>query len=234
MNSFYLAFLLLTCLVVTGCSDDDDTAPQAPISEELLTYLALGDSYTIGTGVRAEVRWPTQLVNAIERDTDLRFGEVRYVAQNGWRTDDLRAGIERTTLRERYDLVSLLIGVNNQFQGRSVAAYEADFRELLDRAITFADGRPERVFVVSIPDYAFTPFGQGRAGISADIDRFNAAARAITEAAGVMFYNITPISREGLAMPQLVADDDLHPSGEQYGRWVEEVLLEPVIAQLRR
>ena len=236
MKVTYPFLLLLACLCYAGCNDEmTQPEPPSPVPGNLLTYLALGDSYTIGTSVRAEFRWPTQLAAAIERDTDLRFGEVQYVAQNGWRTDDLRAGIERTTLRESYDLVSLLIGVNNQFQGRSVETYEPEFRELLDRAIALADGRTERVFVVSIPDYGFTRFGESRGGgISEAIDAFNAAARAIAEAADVAFYDITPISRQGLDMPELVATDNLHPSGEQYRRWVDQVLLEPVIAQLRQ
>ena len=144
------------------------------------------------------------------------------MAQTGWTTADLTNAIDTTTdFKNRYDLVSLLIGVNNQFQGRSLDNYEIEFRALLEKSIEFAGDDPGRVFVVSIPDYAYTTFGGGDPMISQEIDEFNAANKAITDEYGIQYFNITPISRLGLDQPELVATDGLHPSGEQYRRWVE-------------
>ena len=229
--------LLLLPFLLLACQDDDDplmpTEPETPAAMSTTHYLALGDSYTIGTSVSAAERWPTQLAEALADPApgDSIFSiEVDYVATNGWTTADLQAGIvaNEANLREEYGLVSLLIGVNNQFQGRSIAEYERQFNQLLDRAIAFAGGDADRVFVVSIPDYAFTRFGAGRADISRGVNEFNAVGQRLTEARGLPFYNITPISREGLDDPSLVATDGLHPSGKQYGRWVEEVLKQRV------
>ncbi|MBC6994318.1 SGNH/GDSL hydrolase family protein [Neolewinella lacunae] len=222
---------------IFACQDDDamlmtpanpDPMPTDSVVAEI-TYLALGDSYTIGTSVAAEDRWPVQLSAALAQ-RGIRVTDQRIVATNGWTTRNLLNGIASADLAPTYDLVSLLIGVNNQFQGRSLSEYRTEFTELLDIAIQRAGGDTSGVFVVSIPDYAFTPFGNGREDISNGVANFNAAAKAITESYGIPFYNITPISQEGLANPSLVATDNLHPSGEQYTRWVEEVLLAPVAA----
>ena len=235
MRPFLL--LLLSCLIVS-CQDDDDilmpTEPDpSPTDATAINYLALGDSYTIGTAVTADQRWPAQLADALATagpDQTAYALDVDYVAVNGWTTGDLLAGIDGNAadLRETYDLVSLLIGVNNQFQGRPLAEYERQFELLLNDALRYADGDTSRVFVVSIPDYAFTPFGNGRADITAGVNAFNAAARPIAARYDIPFYNITPISRRGLDEPELVATDNLHPSGEQYRRWVAEVLAAPV------
>ena len=148
------------------------------------------------------------------------------VARTGWTTDELNQGInQRTDLRETYDLVSLLIGVNNQYRGYSIDQFALDFAALLNRAILFAGGRAERVFVLSIPDYAYTPFGGGDMDISEEIDAFNAVNAQITMDRGVRYFDITPISRRGLDQPDLVAGDGLHPSGKQYGLWVQQMLL---------
>lgn len=227
--------LLILLLAVTACDDDEPTPNPPTMPTEAFTYLALGDSYTIGTSVEDNDRWPRQLLDALMANQAVppnAVPDLTYVAVNGWRTDQLQAGIRSADLVETYDLVSLLIGVNNQFQNRPLSVYQEEFTELLNTAIRKAGGNLDRVFVVSIPDYAFTPFGGGRDNISRGIDVFNAAAREITEAAGVPFYNITPISREGLQDPALVASDGLHPSGRQYARWVEEVLLDPVTNRL--
>ena len=150
---------------------------------------------------------------------------VRIVAKTGWTTDELQAGIDNANLADSsYSLVSLLIGVNNQYRGRSVEDYKPEFTALLNQAIIFAGGRVERVFVVSIPDYAYTPFGNGNTTISEGIDEFNAANRQITESLGIRYFDITPISREGFADPALVASDGLHPSGKQYAQWVSLML----------
>ena len=226
---------LLLCLLLFACQDDDDmltTRPEVPGNLNI-SYLALGDSYTIGTSVDVADRWPVQLARALADDS-ITVTEQRIIATNGWTTAELRAGIDNAgDLREDYDLVSLLIGVNNQFRGQSVANYRDEFTELLDTAIRLAGGDTSRVFVVSIPDYAYTPFGGGRQDITDGVLQFNATANFIADDYGVPFLNITPISQEGLNDPELVAADNLHPSGRQYARWVDEVILAEVVDLLR-
>ena len=197
-----------------------------------ISYLALGDSYTIGTSVSAEQRWPRQLIDHLVA----REGPTQHtptptldiVAVNGWTTRDLLHGIPKADLLPRYDLVSLLIGVNNQFEGLSVEAYREEFAALLTIAVDKAGGKAESVLVVSIPDYGYTPFGADRSNISEEIDGFNAIAREVSGDGGVLFCDITAISRQARTTPGLIADDDLHPSAEQYRRWVKEVLVEAV------
>lgn len=187
-------------------------------------YLALGDSYTIGESVAEADRWPNQLVRALEAKGK-RYEMPKIIATTGWRTDNLRAAMDGAQLSPEYDLVSLLIGVNNQYQGKSVQAYEGEFTDLLQRAVKLARRKKENVFVVSIPDYGFTPFGEKKqAEITQAIDAFNAVNKAITEKAGIRYVNITDISREGLVKPEYVADDKLHPSGVMYQKWVERIV----------
>ena len=215
-----LSILLLFALL--GCGDDASERPPATTPDGALTYLALGDSYTIGESVAENQRWPVQLAARLDAD-GIDLQSPRIVARTGWTTDELMDGIDDAGIEgNTYDLVSLLIGVNNQFRGRPLNQYRDDFTELLEAAITFAGGDRERVFVVSIPDYGYTPFGvNNQATISAGIDAFNDAARGIAAALDVDFYNITPISREWTPEDDtLVASDNLHPSGEQYRRWV--------------
>ncbi len=185
-----------------------------------LRFLALGDSYTIGEAVQPAERWPVQLAALLrERGTDATDPEI--IAQTGWTTDELAAAIAERSPRGPYDLVSLLIGVNNQYRGRPLDEFRAQFRSLLDKAVELAGGETSRVLVLSIPDWGVTPFAEGRdrARIATEIDACNAAAREETEAAGAVFIDITPISREAAAVPGLLAEDGLHPSGEMYRRW---------------
>lgn len=237
--------LLFTGLLFTfACHDDNQMNPiptPAPGEQTFdeLSFLALGDSYTIGTAVGEADRWPVQLAAALEARNNTEPGaqeiDLDIVAVNGWTTTNLIGGIEagRNELRPTYDLVSLLIGVNNQYQGLPLAQYETELEELLETAIAFAGADTGRVFVVSIPDYGYTPFGATRPNVSEELVQFNAAAKAIADRYGIPFYNITPISQEARQDPELVASDNLHPSGKQYQRWVEEVLLEPVWGLLR-
>lgn len=221
-----MLIFLFFCTLFT-CSREEPIVPMSteepsmPATIDTLYYLALGDSYTIGESVAETERWPVQLANRLDGMTN-----PDIIARTGWTTDELQAGIaSRNGLREKYDLVSLLIGVNNQFRGWPIDTYRTEFRELLDYAISKSMDGVDGVFVVSIPDYAFTPFGNGRPEISSGVDAFNAAAAEICQEVGVPFLNITLISRQGLELPELVAEDDLHPSGLQYQRWVNEVIL---------
>lgn len=197
-----------------------------------LRYLALGDSYTIGEDVPASQRWPAQLTEKLRRQAVV-VDDPHIVAVTGWTTDELSAGMDQAALAAQYDLVTLLIGVNNQYRGRPAEEYREQFRTLLLRAIALAGHRPARVVVVSIPDWGVTPFGyaSGRdvRQIARELDVFNAIARDEAQHAGAHFVNITGISREHAS---LVASDGLHPSGAQYALWTEAI--EPVAAKALR
>lgn len=189
-----------------------------------LSYLALGDSYTIGESVKDSERWPVQLASALTKK-GVNVSAPRIIATTGWRTDNLKEAIINAELKDKYDLVSLLIGVNNQYQGKPTSQYADEFEELVKMAIRLAKGKASNVFVVSIPDYGYTPFGiSKKEAISKQIDEFNAINKRIAEQHKVAYYNITDISRKGLTDPSLVAEDGLHPSGEMYTRWVERIL----------
>lgn len=187
-------------------------------------YLALGDSYTIGESVSEYERWPNQLAAALaKRGVDL--GKPSIIATTGWRTDDLRRAMTAAHLKNEYSLVSLLIGVNNLYQGKPSGQYAIEFEELLHDAIRLAGGAKKNVFVVSIPDYGYTPFGKEKqAMITKGIDEFNAINKRITEQNGVAYFNITDISRRGLEESELVAGDGLHPSGKMYSLWVNRII----------
>lgn len=190
-----------------------------------LRLLSLGDSYTIGEGVSDEERWPVRLA-ALLRAGGFRVGEPTIVARTGWTTDELSEGIDEARPAGPFDLVTLLIGVNDQYRGRSIDEYRGEFRALLARALRFAGGDPQRVIVVSIPDWSVTPFAvdRDRVRIAADIDAFNAVNREEAEWARARYVDITRTSRRGRGELGLVAPDGLHPSGEMYARWVELVL----------
>lgn len=193
-----------------------------------LNYLALGDSYTIGTSVCDTCNYPTQLIDSLALLTDPIYNSnLEIIATSGWTTTDLLAAINSTTLSNDYDLVTLLIGVNNQFQGKSFSIYESEFNSLLSKAISVAGGRRSNVIVLSIPDYAFTTFGQNWGNpvtTSSQIDTYNAYAEAICTANDVSFLNITDISREGLSRTELVASDGLHLSSLAYSEMVSRLL----------
>lgn len=194
-------------------------------NRDSLTYLALGDSYTIGQSVEEADRYPVKLVDGL-RSSALNVKDPKIIARTGWTTSDLIEALNEVLLRPDYNLVTLLIGVNNQYQRQPIELYEEEFRQLLDRAILYANGVKEHVFVLSIPDYAYTPFGQATNSdeISKEIDEYNAINQRITEEKGVEYIYITTISRLGLADKELVAKDGLHPSGKMYEQWVNELL----------
>jgi len=190
------------------------------------TFLALGDSYTIGEGVAPDERWPLQLVARL-RAEGIGIGEPRIVATTGWTTDELSAAMETADFTPPYALVTLLIGVNDQYRGRGVDEYRAQFRDLLQRAIQLAGGIAAHVIVASIPDWGVTPFaareGRDAAAVAREIDAFNAIASAEAAGAGAARIDVTAISRAPESRQELVGDG-LHPSGAQYARWVEAVL----------
>ena len=195
-------------------------------------FLALGDSYTIGEGVPERERWPVQLVARL-RAGGAKIGDPQIIARTGWTTDELAIAMDAARLEPPYALVTLLVGVNNQYRGRGLDEYRAQFHSLLMRAIELAGADPRRVIVVSIPDWGVTPFARdGRrdpAQTAAQIDAFNAAARMDADAHGALFVDITGISRDPRHR-HLLGADGLHPSGEQYARWVEAI--GPVAAEI--
>jgi len=203
----------------------------APRTEKPLRYLALGDSYTIGESVGEAERWPVQLVAAL-RGQGVNIADPEIIAKTGWTTAEMADGIVIAESKGPYDLVSLLIGVNNQYRGLSQDAYRDEFVALLGTAVALAGNNPNHVFVVSIPDWGVTPFGQRRdfREVSAAIDAFNAINREETERQGIVYVDITPISRRVPDDSTLVAEDGLHPSGEMYRLWVEH--MQPEICHL--
>ena len=198
-----------------------------PFSRAQLSYLALGDSYTIGEGVDAAGRWPVQLAAAL-RTHGIDLADPRILATTGWTTDELWAAMDAAEPLGAWDFVSLLIGVNNQYRGRSVDDYVGEFHRLLRRAIALVGDRVDRVLVLSIPDWGVTPFavasGRDRQAFAADLDAYNAAARDLCEAHGVAFVDITGISRDRGGTAEMLADDGLHPSASQYARWAAAAL----------
>jgi len=200
----------------------------APAAE--IRILALGDSYTIGEGVAEADRWPERLATALRsRGSSVRAPKI--IARTGSTTDELSAGIDDARPDSNYDLVTLLIGVNNQYRSRSDEEYRVHFRALLGRAVAFARGKASHVVVVSIPDWGVTPFASGRDrdAIARAIDRFNAINREEATRAGVRYADITPLSRRAGSDPSLVAADGLHPSARMYATWIDVLL--PIVLQ---
>jgi lysophospholipase L1-like esterase len=219
--------LIIGLLLPSGpaCEGRPPEGQEEPVTVDTLSFLALGDSYTIGESVEESGRWPVQLAQAL-RDEGIVVADPVIVARTGWTTDELEAGIQEAGVQGTFDLVSLLIGVNNQYRGRDVEEYREEFRGLLQQALGFARGGSRRVVVLSIPDWGVTPFAEGRdrEAIAREIDAFNAVARSEAEEAGVPFVDVTGISREADVDSALVAGDGLHPSAAMYARWVQVVL----------
>lgn len=193
-------------------------------SKKSVSYLALGDSYTIGESVPVNRNFPYQLADSIGKRGNAYESPV-IIARTGWRTDQLIEAIESAHLNNGYDLVTLLIGVNNEFQGRSLEEYERDFRLLCIKAIELAGNKKKRVRIISIPDYGYTPYGKAnQQRISERIDLFNASNKRIADSLKLKYVDITGISRRGLNEPDLIAADGLHPSAKMYALWVKEIL----------
>lgn len=195
-----------------------------------IRYLALGDSYTIGESADDPERWPNQLADLLSQDGYAT--DVTIIAGTGWTTDELWDAIQAREIFPPYDLVSLLIGVNNQYRGRDIEEYREGFIFLLNKSIEYAGGDANHVIVLSIPDWSVTPFAASRdvQQISQEIDQFNSVNREETEKAGAHYVDITPISREAVSDPALIAGDGLHPSGKMYTQWAELAL--PVVLEI--
>ncbi len=203
--------------------------PTPTPSNQTYRYLALGDSYTIGESVSEAERWPNQLAAFVDPSKEI---EVTIIARTGWTTSELWEGIQAAAPQGTYDMVSLLIGVNNQYRGYDINEYREEFKFLLEKSIEFADGEPEHVIILSIPDWGVTPFAWGRdsAQIAADIDAYNAINLEESKKAGVHYVDVTPVSREAVNDPTLIAGDGLHPSGKMYAEWAKLAL--PIAARI--
>jgi lysophospholipase L1-like esterase len=188
------------------------------------TYLALGDSYTISESVPVSENFPNQTVQLLQK-AGHDFESPEIIAKTGWTTDELQDAIQRHPFHAPYDFVTLLIGVNNQYRGRSVEEYKPEFESLLLQAIQFAGNNPDHVIVLSIPDWGATPFAvdRNRNQIASEIDAFNAANKNICKKYNVQYMDITPGTREAAHDRSLIAADGLHPSGKEYSRWAEKL-----------
>jgi lysophospholipase L1-like esterase len=213
--------VLFVLLFLMACGNS--VAAPIPLPRTI-RYLALGDSYTIGQGVDETERWPNQLVSALS-DEGIQT-EVTIIARTGWTTDELWQGIQSDPPQGTYDLVTLLIGVNDQYRGYDIDGYREQFRFLLGKSIEYAGGNSNHVVVLSIPDWSVTRFAIGKRVdvISKEISVFNAVNREETESAGAHYMDITPISQQALDGLSLIASDGLHPSAKMYGLWVEKLL----------
>lgn len=214
--------VILLAALLASCS----AMPPEPVPTSNIRMLALGDSYTIGESVAESERWPHQLARS------LSIANPEIIAKTGWTTDELNAAIDAADPRGTYQLVTLLIGVNNQYRDRDAEQYRTELAALIGRAIRFAGDDARRVIVVSIPDWGVTPFAatRDRARIATEIDRYNQVKREESQRAGVHFVDITAVSRRDDST--LVAADGLHPSGAQYAEWAKLIL--PVAREILR
>ena len=229
MGTLLMSVVVAALAGCAGSGPAGDAAPQLPLQGEI-SYLALGDSYTIGESVAPAGRWPNQLAQAL-RAQGVALADPRIIAATGWTTDELSAAIdaaEASAPLGQYGFVSLAIGVNNQYRGRDVGNYRLELNALVERAIQLAGGNQRHVLMLSIPDWGVTPFardsGRDLKQIAEELDAYNAAAREICAAHGVAFVDITRVSRDLGAQPEMLADDGLHPSAAMYAEWTRLAL----------
>jgi len=226
INLFFLSlFVLLGC---TKKMEEAIIITPKTTEQPVLTYLALGDSYTIGESVTASESFPYQFAAQLKLQ-GINVANPKVIAKTGWTTDELQAAIKAENLTQTFDFVTLLIGVNNQYRGYSKVTYRKEFKELLQTAITFAGGNKKRVFVLSIPDWGVTPFGlssgKSTKAIADEIDAFNAIKKEETLAIGLSYTDITPGSRKAATDLSLVAKDGLHYSAKMHLQWAMSVPL---------
>ena len=240
LHLIFKIFFLLT--VMSGCTsntnyndedlniDRDDLSDTLVVEDNLNTtrespysFIALGDSYTIGEGVNEDERWPNQFVDvAYENGVD--FDQPMIIAETGWKTYDLLNAINQTNFTKKYDYISLLIGVNNQFNSRPIDEFEEDLDKLMDemKRIKKNDGS---IIIISIPDWGYTPFGESSdmSDISEQINLFNSSLRKFATTNGLKYVDVTEISRRGINEPDLITNDNLHPSGIMYLEWAKKI-----------
>ena len=231
-------FSILSVILFSDCEPKEkmeNTSSALSTSHDTsgIRYLALGDSYTKAECEIPANSYPEKLVNKI-REKGIKVSNHTVIAQTGWRTDNLKDAIDAASLENNFDIVSLLIGVNNQFQGKSPENYRKEFRELLELSIYYAKGRKDKVFVLSIPDYGATPYGSRNPRyIGQQIELFNKINKEVTDSVGVKYFDITPISKEAKTDAELTCTDGLHPSAKMYDRWVE-LMLSDVVEMIRK
>ena len=227
-----IAFTLIVGLTFYGCNSSTDSQSsgndtETPTESQNFKLIALGDSYTIGQNVCEDCRFPAQLKDSLQaRYTALDTFNLEIIAQTGWTTTNLKNAISDAEPSTDFDLVTLLIGVNNQYQNKPFELYETEFIELVDTAISLVGGDASKLIVVSIPDYAYTPFGQSSnaLNISTQLELYNSFAQTYCAENNLKYVYITDITQEGLNNPLLVATDDLHPSSLAYTKFVERIL----------
>jgi lysophospholipase L1-like esterase len=216
---FFVSFWLSSC-------SPEQTLPyyvDNPNTKQI-NYLALGDSYTIGQSVCTTCRFPEQLKSRIQTTYSNNPFLLQVIAKTGWTTTNLLSEINLANPSTNFDLVTLLIGVNNQYQNKPFSLYEQEFPALVQKAIQLAKGDKSNVIVVSIPDYAYTPYGQGAADITAELEEYNTFAQNYCTQNQIEFVYITNITQQGLVNPALVAADGLHPSELAYAQFVDRIL----------
>ena len=225
MKKYTITFCSFIVILILSCAKNESYPIQNSIQmNKTHTYLALGDSYTIGQSVLPSGIFRTKPFKYYS-DQGYDFKSPEIVATTGWTTDELQNNINNRTFTPPYDIVTLLIGVNNQYRGRPVDTYKPEFENLLKQAIQFAGGKADHVIVLSIPDWGVTPFAAGRDKdqIAREIDEYNAANKNISEIYKVHYIDITPWTREAANDLSLVASDGLHPSAKEYKRWSEKL-----------
>ena len=236
---FKISFLLTLingCESNTSFNDEDLNINREDINDTFISdnnlnmslespysFIALGDSYTIGEGVNEDERWPNQFVD-VAYENGIDFDQPIIIAETGWKTYDLLNAINQTSFTKKYDYVSLLIGVNNQFNSRPIDEFEEDLNKLMDemKRIKKNDGS---IIIISIPDWGYSPFGESSDmnDISGQIDLFNSSLRKFATTNNLKYVDVTEISRRGINEPDLIADDNLHPSGIMYLEWAEKI-----------
>lgn len=234
VNSLPYSILISLLLLATSCTKEDALTPEItnPEPTGIYKYLALGDSYTIGESVLEAESFPYQLKSKLAKDSIFLDGKPRIIAKTGWSCNELATAITAANLANNsYDLVTLLVGVNDQYRNENIALYPETFRRLATTAIALAD-TPKRVIIISIPDYSVTPFGQypDPKKTASELEAYNAINKTIAADLQIVYIDITAISRKAKSDLSYLAGDQLHPSGKMYGEWVEAMYAEALNA----